>query len=206
MVLPAANHLQGTSHYFMSEQSHWVKPRACSRFFVPWPLGPLRRRLTTAASIISGRISIVLDDHERRPGRLASAVRGIHHNRAYPRPVPRELYRRCPGVMRCSRCSGSRLSLRAGGRSPINLAWPAARPAERRSRVRIVASGAFGAHLIPEVSGFWTPLSAFFELTLVESERQAIGVCASGGPATRVAECLPAGWSQGNCRGWTYLS
>jgi hypothetical protein len=78
------------------------------------------------------------------------------------------------------------------GSQSDRLAWPAARPAERRSWVRMRRVGRLEPILVPEVSGFRTPLS-FYQLTLAESWRQANWRCASGpskqvrGPKTRGA-------------------
>ena len=72
-------------------------------------------------------------------------------NCSYPRRLRAWHDPPCLGSRGGCRLQGVRLSLRTGGRSPISLAWQAARPAERRSRVRIAASGAFEP--IPYVSG-----------------------------------------------------
>jgi len=96
---------------------------------------------------------------EKHVGEGAAAL-WVYPRRTYPRRFRAWHDPPCLGSRGGCRLQGVRLSLRTEGRSPICLARLAARPAERRSWVRIAASWASGAHSLPEVSGHWTPLSS----------------------------------------------
>ena len=104
---------------------------------------------------------------------------GVNPHRAYPRAFRAWHSPPCLGSRGGCQLQGVRSSLRTEGRSPI--AW-LGRPLDRRSAVVGSGSRRVGRSkpiLYRRSAGSGRP-SPLLQLTLAESERQAIGVCARG--------------------------